>query len=273
MKRIIATAISVMLLLMSLPVMAEGGFRMIVENTDAVPGGSVMVAIKAENNPGIALGKIKLTYDNSILVPVSVDRGDVLSSAYQFTSNLEDPSVDSSELEYVNISWMNFADIKSDGTLAVVEFAVQEHASGTSELALEIIELANAQTTNVSAEEANGSISFGGGGEAVTDNEVVLGFSETTVSRNENNAGGGVSVSVFVKEAEKATFVYTIFDDKHNLLAVKQKAAELKAGINEVSLGELVIRGDEETNYTIKEYMWDSTAGMVPLSETISRSF
>lgn len=275
MKKLVCSIIIAALFIMSLPVMAQGNCKISAEDTEAVSGGTVLVSLKIENNPNMAIGKIKLTFDKEKLMPVSAEKKEVLQNCYSFTSNLDDPNIDASELDYVTISWMNMADISGDGMLAVIEFAALEGVSGSTDIAVEVSELANAMQSNISAETVNGHVTFTGGeGGDKTEEDISLGFSETTVSKTPSSIGGSVSVSVYSPNALNTAFICTIYDDKGTLCAVKIKNEALKAGINEVKIGDIQVGANDQSSYAVKVYMWDSINGMKPLTnEPIMRKY
>lgn len=274
MKKIICTFIASILLILSFPVMAADNCKISADNTEAMSGGTALVTLKIENNPGMAIGKVKLNFDKDKLIPVSVEKGDTLASAWSFTSNLDDPNIDSSELDYVTVSWMNMANITGDGTLAVIEFAVKDDVSGSTDIDVEVSELANDLQNNITSEAVAGKVTISNENEEnPTSDDIVLGFSTTTVTKTDNMIGGGVSVSVYVDRPIEATFIYTIFDDKGVLLAVRTKTETLKAGINEVFLGELNAKADSDSDYYVKVYMWNSLDGMKPLTNAIIKKY
>lgn len=275
MKRIICIIMACALIALSLPAMAADNFKIYVEDTEAMPGGTALVTLKAENNTGMAVGKVKLSFDNEKLTPVSAEKTGLLSNAYMFTSNLDDPNTDSTGLDYVTVSWMNMTDITGDGDLAVIEFAVQENVSGTTDINVEVMELADATQNNISSETAVGQITFNGNsGSETPDEDIVLGFSTTTVSKTDNSIGGDVNLSVYLEKSLNATFICTIFDGNGKLCAVRIKNEALKAGINEVSVGEITSAADDENSYAVKVYMWNSLTGMIPLvSEPIVKKY
>ncbi|MCI8403778.1 MAG: hypothetical protein HFE49_02625 [Clostridia bacterium] len=274
MKKLICGIMIAALLVMSIPAMAQGKCKISVENAEAVSGGTALVSLKIENNPNMAIGKIKLTFDKEKLMPVSAEKQEVLQSCYSFTSNLDDPNIDASELDYVTISWMNMADISGDGTLAVIEFAVLEGVSGSTDIAVEVSELANAMQNNIAADAVKGQITFTGGGDDKTDEDISLGFSETTVSKTPSSIGGSVSVSVYSPKALNAAFICTIYDDRGKLCAARIKNEALKSGINEVEIGDIRASANDQSSYAVKVYMWDSINGMKPLtSEPIMKRY
>lgn len=266
MKRIICIIMTCALIALSLSVTAADNCKIYVENTTAMSGGTALVTLKTENNTGMAVGKVKLSFDKTKLTPVSADKSDLLTNAYMFTSNLDDPNTDSTELDYITVSWMNMSDIEGDGNLAVIEFAVKENVSGTTNINVEVIELADDIQNNIIPEVADGQITFDNGGSIETpDEDIVLGFSTTTVSKTDNSIGGDVNLSVYLEKPLSAAFICTIFDNNGKLCAVKIKNETLKAGVNEVSVGEIKSTADNETSYAVKVYMWNSIDGMIPL--------
>lgn len=222
MKRIVCSIIMILtLIIMSVPALAENKCVVSVENVEATFGGTALVTLKIENNPNMAIGKVKLTFDNKKIMAVSTEKREVLKNCYSFTSNLDDPNVDASELDYVTISWMNMTDISGDGTLAAIEFAVRDGVSDSTEINVEVNELANAIQNNIDVDTKNGQITFidNNGNNSGENQDVVLGFSETTVEKSDSSIGGNVSVSVYSENELTSVFICTIYDEYGKLCA------------------------------------------------------
>lgn len=266
MRKLICTIIACVLILLSLPVMALDNCKISIDDVTAMSGGTVLVTLKMENNPGVAIGKIKLGFDKEKLLPVSAEKSDILTNVWSFTSNIDDPNTDPTELDYVTISWMNMTDITGDGKLAVIEFAVKENVSGTTDIQVEVNELAKDTQDNITAEVAAGTIAFNSGSNKEPSDDIVLGFSTTTVTKTSTSIGGDVNLSVYSSEPISASFISTIYDNSGKLLAVKTKNDTLEAGVNDVSLGEINANADDENSYFVKVYMWNSLEGMKPLT-------
>lgn len=247
-------------------VSAEEGCKIAVEDTAAAAGGTVRVAVNIENNPGMAIGKLKIGFDKEKLTPSAVEKGDALKSAWQFTSNIDDPNIDASELDYITVSWMNMTDITGGGQLAVVEFSAKAQVSGSTQITVEISELANAAQQNITADAVQGTVTFTGGDDN-TDESMILAFSATTVEKTDTAVSGAVNVSVYSENAVDAVFVYAIYDDNGLLKAVRVKDRSLKSGANEVALGELSVQAEKDRAYAVKVYMWDSIQGMRALAQ------
>lgn len=276
MKKIIGIITALALILSCVPVFAEG-CTISADSSTATENGTAVVTIKIENNPGMAIGKVKLNFDKTKLMPVGASKGDVLQNAYSFTSNLDDESIDAAELDFVTITWMNMADITGDGTLATVEFAVVGEQTGDTDIGVEVSELANAMQADISAAEVNGKVSFGGGDSGGdTDNDgIELGISSSTVTRSGSNISGSMDLSVYSPEEETAAFIFAIFDGTGRLTAVKVKdKVHLNAGANTVPLDEISATVSTDKACAVKVYMWGSIDGMRPLtSEPITQIY
>lgn len=277
MKKIVCSIIMILtLLIMSVPVMAQSKCVVSVENVTATAGGTAIVTLKIENNPNMAIGKVKLTFDKEKIMAVSATKRETLQNCYSFVSNLDDPNIDASELDYVTISWMNMTDISGDGTLAAIEFAVLDGASGSTDITVEVSELANAMQNNIDVDTKNGQIAFSDstGNDSEENEDVVLGFSETTVERSDSSIGGNVSVSVYSENELTSVFICTIYDEYGKLCATTMKEQNLTKGINDVNLGNIQTNANSESAYMVKVYMWDSLVGMKPLtSEPIMKRY
>ncbi|MGN0163755.1 MAG: cohesin domain-containing protein [Candidatus Ornithomonoglobus sp.] len=267
MKRFICTIMVCILTVMGFTATAAENGKIFAGNVSAAPGGIVRVELNIENNPGMAIGKVKIGFDREKLVPSAVEKGEILNNCWQFTSNIDDPNTDAAELDFITVSWMNMTDITGDGQLAVIEFTAKEAASGDTEITVEINELANSAQQNITADSANGTVTFTKSGDNDTNEDIILAFSATTVTKTDTAIGGTVNVSVYSKNDINASFIYTIYDGDGVLKAVSVKNQPLRSGVNEVALGGLSAEADANRAYEVKVYMWDSMTGMNSLTD------
>lgn len=255
------------MIMISLPAMAADCV-ISADETAATDAGAAVVTLKIENNPGMALGKVRISFDNTKLIPVSVSRGKLLTNAYSFTSNIDDESIDAAELDYVTVSWMNMANITGDGNIASVEFAVVGNPTEDAVIDVEVSELANMMSEDITASTSDGKVTFGNGGGGNDNGGIEVGISSTTLAKNDTGIGGSMNLSVYSPEAISAAFIFSIFDGAGTLAAVTLKDnIALKAGINEVTLGEIRANAPAGMACYVKVYMWNSVRGMVPLTD------
>ena len=270
MKKIICFLTVFALILTYFGVYAEGECTISADSVFALPGGTASVPINIENNPGMALGQVKISFDSSKLIPTAVSKKGILSGAYQFTSNLEDENVDVSELGYVTISWVNALNISGDGEIAEVEFAAADENVEEADITIEVIELANADEVSIDCVSANGKVMFA---EQPTedDDKFVLGFADTTITRRVEGIDVNATLSAYSPEPVSASFIYAVYSGS-TLAAVKTADVSLNVGVNEIPLGDLKAKGDDM--FTVKVFMWNSLADMTPLTtEPLSKTY
>jgi hypothetical protein len=245
---------------------AEGTCTVSLPEVPAKAGDTVAVNVTVQNNPGIASGNVKITYDHTKIIPVSAEKTDVLQNAWYFTSNLDDPSVDASELDYMSFSWMNTSDLTGDGTLATVLFEVREDVQEDIPLSVSVSELSNAMQKDIVVSAVHGKIKVGqSGGDMPEQMEVKV--SSTTVTKSDSFIGGNVTLSVYSPQEEKVTFIFTVYDSAGTLAAVTFSDKSVKAGINEVELSPIHAAVNKPGTYAVKIYSWDSINGMKPVVE------
>lgn len=245
---------------------AEGDCTVSLPDVSAEAGDIVAVDVTIGNNEGMALGNIKIAYDHTKIIPVSVEKKDVLKEVLHFTSNLEDPNLDAAELDFMSFSWVNTTDLKGDGVLATVFFEVQEGVQEDIPLVVSVPELSNAMQKDITPKLAHGKISIRQEGEEPSDQMQVF-ISNTTVTKSESSIGGNVTLSVYSPKEETMTFIFTIYDSTGTLVAVTFSNKTLQAGTNEVSLAPVNAAVYKPGTYAAKVYSWNSINGMQPLVE------
>lgn len=115
MKKIISLIISAVVICVSLSGYAAGSSEISVTSANVSTGNNVKVDVKINNNPGIASYKLKLNFDPTKLVPVSIYGSEI-------TSNIQQPGVDLSGLSYVSAVWVSESNLNMDVVLFSVEF-------------------------------------------------------------------------------------------------------------------------------------------------------
>lgn len=272
MKKYIGIFLSVFMIFACVTVGSAESMKISISDVTASAGETVIVSVNMENNTGMALGNIKVGFDNKKLIPVSVVKGDVLSSCWYFTSNLEDENLDATELEDITFSWMNISNMTANGTVANIEFAVKEGVTEDTELTLEVTELANSAGADITAGTENGKIVLGSSGNAEAD-EYAVEIASTTVSKGENKIGGKVELSVYSPIAESAVFVCGIYNSDGVLVAVDVEETDLSVGINPIKFEEINAEVTGIGKYAVKVYSWNSLTGMKPKAESILRTY
>lgn len=273
MKKYIGIFVSMLIMFSCAAAVNAESMKISVSNTTANAGDTVIVAVNAENNPGVALGSIKVKFDNTKLIPVSAAKGDVLSSCWYFTSNLEDDSLDATELKDVTFSWMNVSNLTGNGAIANIEFVVKEGTTEDIELALEVSELADSTEKDITAQTENGKISLGSSGTNTSDGKYAVEITNNTFSKGENEISGKVTLSVFSPISESAVFVCGIYNSDGELVAIDTKNENLSAGINTVEFSGMNAKVTGIGIYAVRVYSWNSLTGMKPKTESILRTY
>lgn len=116
------------------PLLEEGIIN--VGGIAASAGQTVTIPVSISENPGIAGFNFVLKYDSSVLTPVEITKGSMLSSGI-FETNLNE-GIPASELEDVAVYWGDAENITENGELFSVTFKIDGNApDGIYEVALE----------------------------------------------------------------------------------------------------------------------------------------
>ena len=94
------------------------------------PGAQITVPVKILNNTGLCGFEIVVTYDSSVLQPVSVNASALLTSGWF------ENSIETSEDNSFSVVWSGISDMDDDGELFVITFVVSENASTDTVLEL-----------------------------------------------------------------------------------------------------------------------------------------
>ncbi len=277
MKKYIGIFVSILIMFSCAAAVNAESMKISVSNTTANAGDTVIVAVNAENNPGVASGSIKVKFDNTKLIPVSVTKGDVLSSCWRFTSNLEDDRSDATEFEEVTFSWINLSNLTGNGAIANIEFVVKEGTAEDIELAVVVSELvsehADNTRKNITAQTENGKISLSSSGANTSDGKYTVEITNNTFSKGTNEISGKVTLSVFSPISESAVFVCGIYNSDGELVAIDTKTKNLSVGINTVEFSEMNVKVTGIGKCAVRVYSWNSLTGMKPKTESILRTY
>lgn len=104
--------------------------RVFSDIIEAESGGSLSVPVYIENNEGFMGLNIGLSYDDSVLTPVSVSAGSMLSGG------MFNDSVGYSEPGFVNVVYFGSGNVTENGTLFTVEFSVTGAGDCSTEIVL-----------------------------------------------------------------------------------------------------------------------------------------
>ncbi len=108
------------------PPVTENGAVIYASTATTFTGSQETIAVSIRNNPGVAGYKVRVRYDNTVLTPVMVEKGDVALSG--ITTNIQDDSADLANLEYVSVVGYGSDNAEGDGVLFYITFDVSEDA-------------------------------------------------------------------------------------------------------------------------------------------------
>lgn len=132
------------------------GAKVIVENKNAIIGNTVEVAVKLENNPGIASMTLRVNYDSSAMKLISVTDAGKIGTAVH-SDNYSSP---------YTLCWVNDTatkDFTENGTIAILKFQILDNAViGSYPISVsydyENFDIYNVDVEKVKLEPVNGSI-------------------------------------------------------------------------------------------------------------------
>lgn len=130
--KLIAGLSSILMILSSVLVMASATEPATIsaEQIDSVnPGQIVTIPIKISSNPGIMGFSISVKYDKSILTPISVSSGTILTGLF-------DDSIETSEAGTFDVVWSGTENCTQNGILFNMTFTVNGSATGTTKIDL-----------------------------------------------------------------------------------------------------------------------------------------
>ena len=132
--------------------------QVIVESKNVIAGNKVLVNISIKNNPGIWGMDLNVNYDKSLLTLTNVTNGAVFSSSEWTPGNL---NKDKYILSY---EASGFDDVKKDGVLATLEFAVNSNAKPGNTSTVSITynqgDIINSNFVEISFETVSGKINI-----------------------------------------------------------------------------------------------------------------
>ena len=132
--------------------------QIIVESKNVIAGNKVLVNISIKNNPGIWGMDLNVNYDKSLLTLTNVTNGAVFSSSEWTPGNL---NKDKYILSY---EASGFDDVKKDGVLATLEFAVNSNAKPGNTSTVSITynqgDIINSNFEEISFETVSGKINI-----------------------------------------------------------------------------------------------------------------
>ncbi|MEE0968513.1 MAG: S-layer homology domain-containing protein [Clostridia bacterium] len=133
---------------------------LLVTYPEAKPGDIVSISVNIANNPGIAGMRIEVSFDNEVLLPVSVSKGAALNTSI-VTTNLTSPGVDIKNLSTVTGVFVNSSNETRNGEIFVFSFRIKEDVKVKStSLAIDCVEASNAYLESVAVTSAIAKINI-----------------------------------------------------------------------------------------------------------------
>jgi hypothetical protein len=206
------------------------------------------------SNSGVAGFNLKMSYDNSILEPVSVKQGSALDTG-AIVSNLqqENESVDN-----VTIYWSNPSDLTNVGEAFTVRFKVSEKASGDYPITLSYEENDLPSSQNLSELETT----ITDGGLIVTD-EMLCNINSLFTACTKDNFSAYVNYTNY--SDKDAKLILAVYDDDGSMTDV------IATPIQQTTALTTVISSDKIKNTSqVKAFIWNSEKDMVPLCKSLS---
>lgn len=224
-----------------------------------VNDGYVDVPVKITKNDGVAGFKIKVNYDKSRLTPVSVTKGEALTSG-TMTTNV-DQGGNLENLKAVSVFWSNPSDVTATGVAFVVKFKVIDKENDIP-ITLEyeegdicdqnyndlIVTIVNGKVENAVSKKYDYTVKSLTG-------EMKNGkfYAEATIVKNTDRNNKDTIVIAVYKNGELTDMVY--------MKAVVEKGQTVEFGG--------IVTGDDGA--TLKAFVWDSLTEMTPLSNTVTK--
>ena len=134
MKKVLAMVLAVFMLVSVLCVGVsadESAPAFVADNVSVSAGGTVDVAIRTQNNPGIVGMRLAIAYDASVLTPTAMAEADFVGATF---GPLTNP---------LSVLWVDaiHPDVTEDGAICVITFQVAEDAApGTYPVTLSIVD-------------------------------------------------------------------------------------------------------------------------------------
>jgi len=139
-------------------VLDENAPKIIVKRVSARKGGKSYITVSLENNPGIWGMDLAINYDKTQLTLTNVTNGTIFSTSEWTKGNL------SSEKYILSYEASGFDNIKTNGVLAILEFAVNENAMFDSfasvSLSYKVGDIINANFDDINIAIVSGGINI-----------------------------------------------------------------------------------------------------------------
>ena len=254
-----------------------------VEGFEAVAGDYVDIPITITNNPGIAGFSLTINYDKEKLIPVAIEKSDMLIDG-NFASNL-DETEDGSGLNQVTATWSDTDLITEDGTLFNIMFVVNDNvAVGETlpvEISYDIDDICDRYLNSIETTVDQGEISIieftedDPGSDVVTDAKLYYVNEHIQLSdgmiTDEVPVNGNFDLQVGIESSAEeytpAVMLAAVYDNSGTLISIRQTAITkevLTEGVCNMHIDESL-----EEIKEVKVFIWNSLANMIPLADSI----
>lgn len=128
-----------------------------LEDIETTCGKNIQIPLSIKNNSGIASFCFRINYDNTVLEPVSIKKGVLLSEGMLIDN------ISNSTKENITLLWFSSnGDMIDDGTLAVINFKVLDTEKTSTELNLNYSpdDILNSDRVQVPCSVINSTISI-----------------------------------------------------------------------------------------------------------------
>lgn len=126
MKKLISCLIAIVIMALPFTVAFAAGAEIYSYDIAGKAGEVIIVPVYIKNNPGLMGLGVNITYDDSILTPISVSSGEVTKDG------MLNDSIGTDNKAKVKIVWTDSKQTKEDGSIFVVTFKSTEKATQTS---------------------------------------------------------------------------------------------------------------------------------------------
>lgn len=232
-------------------------------HSDGKVNGTVDVSVRIENNPGIATFSLRLNFDNTKLVPISINTGSVVLPD-QITSNIQSMS-DLSTLSFVSAFWVSPTDVVQDGTLYTVTFRVKQGAAEYADFGIDYRagSIANSRLMAIPYESVKHTLHI--------DDLVSLTVEIKNMSlRAQNNTIQGdidIKVTNHSSSVKYGDLFIAVYDSAHWLIwTTIIQNRPFAPGENSVRATGLSIENTNGSAYSVNIMCWDHVKPMRPLA-------
>lgn len=111
----------------------------------------VTIPVSISDNSGFASFTININYDNSVLMPVSIEKTDMLNNG-MFMGNIEFSDT------AVRCAFASAYNTTGDGTIMNVVFSVNDGAAGEYEVGIECVQLSDSDNKDIEYNNNNGIV-------------------------------------------------------------------------------------------------------------------